>query len=230
MFSAMKTEERRRVRELRRLRGLSVRELAAAVGVSKSSVSLWVRDIALTEEQLADLQDRNPAYNHQRNGAAVLAARGRERRVSYQNEGRALVRGGDEDFIRCCLLYWAEGEKARHKLSFSNADPELVRLWVGLLRVLSVPEKRIRISCYLYADHTRKQRDIENFWLELTDLTKANLCRSIVNNSSRSSQRKRRNMLPYGTCKVNVHDTRLIQMVLGGIQEIGGFERDAWLE
>ena len=37
-------------------------------------------------------------------------------------------------------------------------------------------------------------------------------------------------MLPYGTVKVAVHDTRLIQMILGGIQEIGGFTREAWLE
>jgi hypothetical protein len=37
-------------------------------------------------------------------------------------------------------------------------------------------------------------------------------------------------MLPHGTLKVAVHETRLIQMVLGGIQEIGGFTPDAWLE
>jgi hypothetical protein len=56
------------------------------------------------------------------------------------------------------------------------------------------------------------------------------MCRSIVNNYSRSSLRKRTRKLPYGTVKVAVHETRLIQMVLGGIQEIGGFTREAWLE
>ena len=231
MLSIMKTAERELVRKLRRFNGLSVRELAIAAGVSKSSVSLWVRDIQLTEGQLAELRERNPAYNAQRNGAAILVARGRARRAGYQEEGRALVREGHDRFVQACLLYWAEGAKARHSLSFSNADAEMVLLWMDLLRTtFHVAEDRIRITCYLYADHVARQAEVEDYWLELTRLHRSNMCRSIVNNYSRSSKRKRQNKLPYGTVKVAVHDTRLIQMVLGGIQEIGGFIREAWLE
>jgi AcrR family transcriptional regulator len=227
----MKTKERDRVRELRRRHGLSVRELAAAVGVSKSSVSRWVRDVALTEKQLGELRDRNPAYNRQRNGAAQLAGRARDRRRGYQDEGRALVRGGNEAITRLCLLYWAEGAKSRHSLSFSNSDPEMIRLWVRLLRMaLGVPCERMRLTCYLYADHVAEQTEIEEFWAGVAGLERTNLCRSIVNLYSRSSQRKRVKKLPYGTCKVVVHDTRLAQIVLGGIQEIGGFTREAWLD
>jgi hypothetical protein len=231
MLSIMKTEQRKLVRRLRRSQGLSVRELAAVAGVSKSSVSLWVRDIELTEGQVAALHERNPAYNGQRLGAKARVALGRERRAGHQEEGRGRVRAGDDGFIRACLLYWAEGAKSRHSLSFSNADAEMVRLWMSLLRsTFDAPESRIRLTCYLYTDHLERQRDVEEFWLGLTRLDRANLCRSIVNNYSRSSLRKRTNMLPFGTVKVAVHDTRLIQMVLGGIQEIGGFRREAWLE
>jgi hypothetical protein len=173
----------------------------------------------------------NPAYNGQRIGAATLVAQGRARRTAYQEEGRALVREGENGFVQACLLYWAEGSKTRHSLSFSNADSEMVLLWMDLLRMtLRVPEDRVRITCYLYADHVERQWEVEDYWLKLTRLQRSNMCRSIVNNYSRSSQRKRQNKLPYGTVKVAVHDTRLIQMVLGGIQEIGGFERPAWLE
>src|SRR5206468_8492318 len=111
-----------------------------------------------TQQQLAALHDRNPAYNAQRRGAAVLAERGRTRRAGYQSEGRGRVQACDEAFIRACLLYWAEGAKDRHTLSFSNADAELIRLWMDLLRrTLHVPEDRIRITCYLYADHVARQ-------------------------------------------------------------------------
>jgi transcriptional regulator with XRE-family HTH domain len=186
MLSIMKTAERELVRKLRRTEGLSVRELAIAAGVSKSSVSLWVRDIQLTEQQFAELRERNPAYNAQRNGAAALAARGRARRAAYQQEGRALVREGHNRFVQACLLYWAEGANARHSLSFSNADAEMVLLWMEFLRtIFRVAENRIRITCYLYSDHLARQAEVENYWLELTRL---------------------------------------------GIQEIGGFERPAWLE
>jgi hypothetical protein len=227
----VKTKQRELVRHLRRSKGLSVRELAGAAGVSKSSVSLWVRDIQLTDAQVAALRDRNPAYNGQRLGARARVALGRARRAAHQEEGRERVRAGDEQFVRACLLYWAEGAKSRHSLSFSNADAEMICVWMRLLRsTLCAPEPRIRLTCYPYTDHVDRQREVEDYWLSLTHLDRSNMCRSIVNNYSRSSQRKRTNMLPYGTVKVAVHDTRLIQMILGGIQEIGGFTREAWLE
>jgi hypothetical protein len=231
MFSNVKTDERRQARALRRDEGASVTEIAERVGVSKSSVSLWVRDIELSPEQVAALRERNPAYNGQHLGAATRVALGRARRAAHQTAGRMRVRAGDERFVRACLLYWGEGAKSRHSLSFSNADVEMVRVWMDLLRMtLHAPEDRIRITCYLYADHVERQVQVEDFWLEVTQLRRSNMCRSIVNNYSRSSLRKRQRKLPYGTVKVAVHETRLIQMVLGGIQEIGGFAREAWLE
>jgi hypothetical protein len=52
----------------------------------------------------------------------------------------------------------------------------------------------------------------------------------VVNVYSKHSKKKRRNKLPYGTCRVAVSRTRVVQSIYGAIQEIGGFERDAWLE
>jgi hypothetical protein len=37
------------------------------------------------------------------------------------------------------------------------------------------------------------------------------------------------NMLPYGTCRVSVSRTRVVQSIFGSIQEYGGFTREAWL-
>jgi hypothetical protein len=54
--------------------------------------------------------------------------------------------------------------------------------------------------------------------------------RSTVNRYSKYSKKKRRNKLPYGTCRVEVCRTRVVQSIYGAIQEIGGFTRDAWLE
>jgi transposase len=46
----VKTRERELARQLRREDGASIKDIAFRVGVSKSSVSLWVRDIQLTPE------------------------------------------------------------------------------------------------------------------------------------------------------------------------------------
>jgi hypothetical protein len=89
-----------------------------------------------------------------------------------------------------------------------------------LRRTLSAPEDRLRITCDLYADHLERQRAVEEFWLRVTGLDP----------SSGAASENARTCSLTGPLKVAVHETRLIQMVLGGIQEIGGFTPDAWLE
>jgi hypothetical protein len=40
----------------------------------------------------------------------------------------------------------------------------------------------------------------------------------------------RTNRLPYGTIRVCVRSTAIVQSIYGTIQEYGGFERPEWLE
>jgi hypothetical protein len=36
--------------------------------------------------------------------------------------------------------------------------------------------------------------------------------------------------LPYGTTRLTVHSTTVVQKIFGAIQEYGGFERPEWLD
>jgi hypothetical protein len=56
------------------------------------------------------------------------------------------------------------------------------------------------------------------------------LCKSFVNRYSRHSQKKRRNKLPYGTCRIAVHSTEIAQTIYGLIQELAGFDRPEWVD
>jgi len=230
MFSKVKTHERQLARQLRREEGASIKDIARRIGVSKSSVSVWVRDIELTPEQHAALAARNVAYNRQMSGTWKQAATRRAERVSFQECGRALARMGDPLFVAGCMLYWAEGGKHRNCLKFTNSDPEMVRFFAKFIRGFDVEEESIRLTCNLFADHIDRQREIEQFWLDVAGLPRTCLCKSSVNVYSKYSQKKRQNKLPYGTCRMSICRTWLAQMVYGGIQELGGFTRDAWLE
>jgi hypothetical protein len=129
------------------------------------------------------------------------------------------------------MLYWAEGSKDRNQLQFCNSDPAMVRYFVDFLRECFVlAGDDISVRCYLYADHCEQQARIEQFWLDALALPKTSLRRSVVNVYSKYSKRKRVGNLPYGTCRVVVSKTWVTQAVYGGIQEIGGFTRDSWLE
>ncbi len=112
----------------------------------------------------------------------------------------------------------------------SNSDPEVLRLFVIFLRrSYCVETERLRITCNVFADHIEHQREIEQFWLDTLGLPRTCLRKSIVNVYSKYSEKKRKNKLPYGTCKVVYCDTHTVQSIYGAIQEYGGFEPPAWL-
>jgi hypothetical protein len=128
------------------------------------------------------------------------------------------------------MLFWAEGSKARNHAEIVNADPEVIRLFARFLRrYFAVADEKCRVACNLFADHVEKQRETEEFWLGVVGVPRTCLTKTTVNRYSPYSQKKRRNKLPYGTCRVTVHSTQITQHLYGAIQEYGGFERPEWL-
>jgi hypothetical protein len=227
----MKTRERDRARYLRATHGMSIKEIAACIGVSVSSVSLWVRDIELSQEQRQALADRNPALNPAFNGSKTRARQAREARQQYQEHGRALARRGDPLFVAGCMLYWGEGTKSRGQVGFSNSDPQMAAYFIRFLRTyFGVTDDMVRVSCNLFADHEGRRIEIEQFWLQTLDVPRARLGKTIVNVHSKYSKRLRKNVLPYGTVKIVVSRVAIVQAIYGAIQEIAGFERPQWVE
>jgi hypothetical protein len=88
----------------------------------------------------------------------------------------------------------------------------------------------MRLRCNLFADHLERQHEIEEFWLARLELPRSSLTKSIVNSYSKYSQKKRKGKLPYGTARLSVYSSRIVQTIYGSIQEYGGFERPAWLD
>lgn len=225
----VKVVERERARRLRREQGLPIKVIAAAVGVSSSSVSRWVSDVELTPAQAAALRDANPIYNRQRSGTARSSANARARRLAAQREGMKMAHAGDPLHQIGCMLYWAEGARSRNQLAFTNSDAEMVDLFVHFLRrCYGVPSERIALTVNVHLGNGLALSEIEAWWLERLGLPPCSLRRSVVNRPSRSSQRKRRT-LPYGTARVRVSSTALAQSVFGAIQAYAALQRPDWL-
>jgi hypothetical protein len=225
----VKVIEREQARRLRREQGLPIKVIAATIGVSSSSVSRWVRDVELTSAQTAALRDANPIYNRQRSGTARSSANARARRLAAQQEGARLARACDPLHQMGCMLYWAEGARNRNQLTFTNADPEMVDLFVHFLRrCYGVSDDRIALRVNVHLGNGLTLEEIEAWWLRRLGLPPGSLRRSTVNRPSRSSQQKRRT-LPYGTASIVVSSTALVQSVLGAIQAFAGLQKPEWL-
>jgi transcriptional regulator with XRE-family HTH domain len=164
---------------MRREEGRSVKELAALLGVSRSSISLWVRDIELTSEQREALRRRMGARIDGSRANAVIAL---ERRKEAQASGRARARRGELLHVAGCMLFWAEGSRARNTVEFVNSDPAMIKFFVAFLRsCYAVPDSKVAVTCNLFADHEDRQREIEDFWLTLVGLPRARLRKTTVN-------------------------------------------------
>ena len=180
-FSEMKTVEREKARAMRRDEGRSIKEIAGLLGVSKSSVSLWVRDIELSEEQDDELQARNGLHERQRLARAAMSANARARRIAWQLEGRRRARSLGSRYVAGCMLYWAEGARSRNNIVFVNSDPAMARFFVDFVRdFFGLSGERFRLTCNLFADHEAHQREIEDFWLSTVQLPRSCLCKSTV--------------------------------------------------
>jgi hypothetical protein len=107
----------------------------------------------------------------------------------------------------------------------------MISLFARFLReCFDVPRDSILVSVNLFSDHADHQASIERLWLDTAGAPASSLRMSTVNAYSRSSTRKRVGRLPYGTCRLSVHSTEVVQGIYGAIQELGRFVRPEWLD
>ena len=149
---------------------MPMKRIAARLGVSPSSVSLWTRDIELTPEQrhrnlYGPGGPQNPANIAGRN--EKWRAKCRNRRLAAQTEGRVRARIGNALHLAGCMLYWAEGAKARNVLNFANSELSMVKLFVRFLReCLAVTDDRITLRLNVYTGNGLTLEAIEDHWLD----------------------------------------------------------------
>ena len=221
-----KPQKRAEARRLRAEVGMPLKRIAAELGVSLSSVSIWTRDIEITEEQ----RRRNLTVATTARAETWIATN-RRRREGYQDEGRAQARLGDPVHQAGCMLYWAEGRKSRNLLGFCNSDIEMVRFMRHFLRgYFDLPDSKFAVSLNVYTNNGLSIAEIEHHWLRALDLPASCLRKHTLDHLPTSSSGQARGRLPYGVCQLRVHSTRVLQHIYGAIQEYAGFERPEWLD
>jgi hypothetical protein len=140
-----KLAEQQQARQLRRT-GLPLAEIATRLGVSKSSVSLWVREVEFTPlPHPPQGRRRAPNALQRRRQAEVdrLVAEGRVR-IGRLSEREFLVAG--------VALYAGEGAKRDGAVKFANSDPRMIAFYCAWLRrFFEIEEKRLRVRLYLHA-------------------------------------------------------------------------------
>jgi AcrR family transcriptional regulator len=226
----MKTKEKVEAIRLRRA-GNSVRDIADKVGVSKGTVSIWVRDIELTTTQLRSLILRNPAINGQMSGAKARREKALIERMEHQREGRRMAKDTHEsDFVAGCVMYWTEGSKGRNVVEFTNTDKVMMRFFIGYLRrYFDVSDSEVSISLKFYNGNGISLDDALSVWLNELQLKKESIRKSQVDVIRTDGYGQKKGKKPYGVCRIRVCRTDIVQKIFGAIQEIFHFENSEWV-
>ena len=227
----MKKQEKIKARKLRREEGLSVKKIAKELSVSPSSVSLWVRDIKLSDEQKARLINNHGVKLGQIHGSRRVAELAKAKREEYQKLGRDDAKKGNIRHSSCCMLYWAEGNKSRNMIRMSNTDVRLISFFLdGLKDNFNLKNEDFSIYINCYTNNGITLEEIENYWLKKLSLPKKCLRKSVINNYPNSSKRMKQGKTPYGCCYLTLCRTDIVQRVYGVIQEYAGFQDNVWIE
>ncbi len=198
-----KPDMRARARELR-LTGKTYDEIVAELGVAKSSVSLWMRDLPKpqkTPEQMHEMQEARWAP-HRR--ARTIKQIGTKLEAAHEI-GRMTDR---ELFLVGVGLYWSEGSKSKpHRLServtFVNSDPDMIRLYVAWLALLRVQPDRIQFRVMIH--ESADVMGAERFWADLVGVDVTTLRKTTLKKHNPKTVRKNVGEGYHGCLVVDVH-------------------------
>jgi hypothetical protein len=151
-----------------RTQGLSYNEIVAQLGVSKSSVSLWVRDIPCPE-RFAYVHNERRLEGLRKFNAARTARHADETVTAAAEIGDLTDR---EILIAGAIAYWCEGAKSKSyrrgsdRVIFTNSDPGLVRFFLRFMDVIGIQR-----SDLIFKVHIHESADVEaahRFWEDVT--------------------------------------------------------------
>lgn len=215
----MKIVEKEKARELRRA-GYSINQIVKEAGLSKASVSVWVRDIELTSKQRKGLSERGRSVDsvEKRRVSRLSNEYSKRRRVIDEAKKDYTNISPNELKLIGVILYLGEGSKTKKGVvAVANSDPAIIKIVARFLReICKVPEDKFRGQIHTFA-HANIE-ETEKYWSNITGIPVNQFYKTYVKPSAASLQKRK--TLPFGTFDISVNDTKLLLKILGWIERI----------
>ncbi len=185
---------------LLRKRGLSYNEIKIEIGIPKSTLSYWLKDVPLA------LKHKKRFYTRQIQILSLGAQSQKERRKREVQKiiEQAILEikiplNSDAYRLMGACLYWAEGSKGG-RFEITNSDPHFILFMVKWLKnVFNIYPNILRVWLNIYSQ--QNELEIKKFWSELTGIPLKNFGKTYIKPIS-SGYKK--NNLYFGTIRVEV--------------------------
>lgn len=202
-----KLKERHQARELR-AKAWTLQEIADELGVSRSSVSVWVRDVEFEPKprssgRSAKRQEEHPLHRRKIAEVRELLDAGRRRLTSVS----------DEEFLVAGLaLYAGEGAKTDGTVAFANSDPRFIAFYMEWLRrFFDIDESRLRLRLYLHEELDIGKANA--YWSTVTRIPMSQFMKPY--RAVRTSSKVRRTKHEFGCPRIDYSCSRTHRAIMG---------------
>lgn len=158
-----------------RKQGFSLNEIVKELNVSKSTLSLWCRDIVLNKSQIILLEKRAQVKNYAGALKGAYTNHLKSQYVIKKEKENAQEFLGKISHREICLigtaLYWAEGNKTGKTFGVVNSDPMVILIcmkWLSIEFDMIIDNYLPRI--FINEDHKNREMEIKKYWSNITKI------------------------------------------------------------
>lgn len=208
-----------------RKQGFSYSEILSRVPISQATLSLWLRNIELTQTQVDNLLLKK------KNGQSKGAKARKGIRIKQE---KSIIKKAKKDigsiskrelFLLGIMAYWCEGSKQKtHNVSqsviFSNSDPFLIKLFIRWLKdECFIHESEIIYTLNIHESGNKKMA-IE-FWSKILQIPTSRFGKTILKKHKVATNRKNVGENYYGLMRITVRkSTNFNRKIFGWVSGI----------
>ena len=191
-----------------RKKGHSIDEISKDLKISKSTASLWLKNIKICKAGLKRLEKTSNLGRKKGNDTNRQKRQNRWQKVA-DRVATFKENFSDYDIERCkillAMLYWGEGAKTGSRLTFINSDQGMIKVYLFLLRKsFVVKEERLKATIHIHSYHN--QNKIINYWQKITKINRNNFHIFKKNNSGKIIRKGYKGCISLRYGDVNVFD------------------------
>lgn len=219
-----KIKKKIQAQELRR-KGLSISEIAQKLNLSKSTISLWCRNISLSSKQIKRLVEKQKSKSYEGRLKAVEKIRQKRLREVklLRKEGIKEINklNKRELLIAGIAIYWSEGYTSltNYEVGFVNSDPKMILFMLKWFKeCCKITNDRFSLRVGINEIHKKRIKEVEKYWSRLTKIPLSQFNKTSLKKTKVKKIYKNFNE-HYGTLRIKVRrGTQLRRKIDGWIE------------
>lgn len=183
-----------------RKKGYSYSMISGRLGLAKSTLSDWLKEIPYTPNQevlkriqFGPAKSGQIAHNRKIRNITII------KRTAKKELGRLTRR---DLWLLGIGIYLGEGMKLQESIRIINSDPEIIKTAIKWFKeICGLKNKNITATIHTYPDNDVK--NTTNYWSEITGICKEQFGKVQIDRRKNKSGKKKRK-LPHGTLHLQI--------------------------